>query len=256
MDTNAKLYQDMTKILVKREDIQKAVAQLGREITHDYQGRDLVMVCILKGASVFFSDLIREVDLPVTLDFMALSSYRNSTKSSGVVNLEKDLSVSIKGRDVLIVEDIVDSGNTLFYRERKDCLWLPGCPDIFLRNRILLAAEAELNGPDRESWGRAYCGLVPANKEEPLVAAGQRYRKGSGAPVRIFREPVAVGELVIASRKYPAAVRLAVVPNVPRVEQCVEQERTDPQLVPICLQCFSGSESGEEFFGENRKRRL
>ena len=115
MDTNAKLYQDMTKILVKREDIQKAVAQLGREITHDYQGRDLVMVCILKGASVFFSDLIREVDLPVTLDFMALSSYRNSTKSSGVVNLEKDLSVSIKGRDVLIVEDIVDSGNTLFY---------------------------------------------------------------------------------------------------------------------------------------------
>ena len=93
MDTNAKLYQDMTKILVKREDIQKAVAQLGREITHDYQGRDLVMVCILKGASVFFSDLIREVDLPVTLDFMALSSYRNSTKSSGVVNLEKDLSL-------------------------------------------------------------------------------------------------------------------------------------------------------------------
>ena len=115
MDTNAKLYQDMTKILVKREDIQKAVAQLGRKITRDYQGRDLVMVCILKGASVFFSDLIREVDLPVTLDFMALSSYRNSTKSSGVVNLEKDLSVSIKGRDVLIVEDIVDSGNTLFY---------------------------------------------------------------------------------------------------------------------------------------------
>ena len=107
MDTNAKLYQDMTKILVKREDIQKAVAQLGQEITRDYQGRDLVMVCILKGASVFFSDLIREVDL--------LSSYRNSTKSSGVVNLEKDLSVSIKGRDVLIVEDIVDSGNTLFY---------------------------------------------------------------------------------------------------------------------------------------------
>ena len=105
MDTNAKLYQDMTKILVKREDIQKAVAQLGREITHDYQGRDLVMVCILKGASVFFSDLIREVDLPVTLGFMALSSYRNSTKSSGVVNLEKDLSVSIKGRDVLIVYD-------------------------------------------------------------------------------------------------------------------------------------------------------
>ena len=115
MDTNAKLYQDMTKILVKREDIQKAVAQLGREITHDYQGRDLVMVCILKGASVFFSDLIREVDLPVTLDFMALSSYRNSTKSSGVVQITRDLQRDISGRDIIIVEDILDSGNTLAF---------------------------------------------------------------------------------------------------------------------------------------------
>ena len=115
MDTNAKLYQDMTKILVKREDIQKAVAQLGREITHDYQGRDLVMVCILKGASVFFSDLIREVDLPVTLDFMALSSYRNSTKSSGVVQITRDLQRDISGRDIIIVEDILDSGNTLYF---------------------------------------------------------------------------------------------------------------------------------------------
>ena len=115
MDTNAKLYQDMTKILVKREDIQKAVAQLGQQITHDYQGRDLVMVCILKGASVFFSDLIREVDLPVTLDFMALSSYRNSTKSSGVVRILKDLDKPINGRDVLIIEDIVDSGMTLSF---------------------------------------------------------------------------------------------------------------------------------------------
>ena len=106
MDTNAKLYQDMTKILVKREDIQKHVAQLGREITHDYQGRDLVMVCILKGASVFFSDLIREVDLPVTLDFMALSSYRNSTKSSGVVQITRDLQRDISGRDIIVVEDI------------------------------------------------------------------------------------------------------------------------------------------------------
>lgn len=115
METTAKLYNDVTKILVGRDEIQKAVKELGEKITRDYQGKDLVMVCILKGASVFFSDLIRDVDLPVTLDFMALSSYRNSTKSSGVVNLEKDLSVSIKGRDVLIVEDIVDSGNTLFY---------------------------------------------------------------------------------------------------------------------------------------------
>ena len=148
MDTNAKLYQDMTKILVKREDIQKAVAQLGREITRDYQGRDLVMVCILKGASVFFSDLIREVDLPVTLDFMALSSYRNSTKSSGVVNLEKDLSVSIKGRDVLIVEDIVDSGNTLFYLGK----YLMGRGASSIRIATLLDKPARRKAPIRASY--------------------------------------------------------------------------------------------------------
>ena len=128
MDTNAKLYQDMTKILVKREDIQKAVAQLGREITHDYQGRDLVMVCILKGASVFFSDLIREVDLPVTLDFMALSSYRNSTKSSGVVQITRDLQRDISGRDIIVVEDILDSGNTLYFL--KDYMLAKGANSI------------------------------------------------------------------------------------------------------------------------------
>ena len=128
MDTNAKLYQDMTKILVKREDIQKAVAQLGREITRDYQGRDLVMVCILKGASVFFSDLIREVDLPVTLDFMALSSYRNSTKSSGVVQITRDLQRDISGRDIIVVEDILDSGNTLYFL--KDYMLAKGANSI------------------------------------------------------------------------------------------------------------------------------
>lgn len=95
------------------------------------------------------------------------------------------------------------SGGTLFRRERRDCLWLPGCPDLFLRNRILLAAEGELNGPEREQWGKAYCGLVPAKQEEPLVVVGQRYRKGSGTPVRMFREPVAVGELAIAAGGNP-----------------------------------------------------
>ena len=150
MDTNAKLYQDMTKILVKREDIQKAVAQLGREITRDYQGRDLVMVCILKGASVFFSDLIREVDLPVTLDFMALSSYRNSTKSSGVVQITRDLQRDISGRDIIVVEDILDSGNTLYFL--KDYMLAKGANSITIvtlldkPSRREKAVEADLSG--------------------------------------------------------------------------------------------------------------
>lgn len=91
------------------------------------------------------------------------------------------------------------SGNTLMNGEEKYCLWLPGCGDIFLRNRIALAAEAKLNGPEREQWGQAYCGLVRASEEKPLVALGQRYRKGPGIPVKICREPTVVGELVIAS---------------------------------------------------------
>ena len=93
------------------------------------------------------------------------------------------------------------SGNTLLAGEEKHCLWLPECEDIFLRNRLLLAAEAELNGPEREQWGQAYCALAHASKEEPLVVLGQRYYKGSRIPVRICREPTVIGELVIATRE-------------------------------------------------------
>ena len=115
MDTNAALYKDISRVLVTREEIAEAVAQLGRRITEDYQGKPLMMVGILKGAIVFFSDLIREIDLPVKTEFMAVSSYGAATKTTGVVNLVKDLTVDITGMHVLIVEDIVDSGMTLSY---------------------------------------------------------------------------------------------------------------------------------------------
>ena len=118
MDSNAKLYQDLTKILVTREEISAAVKKLGQQITKDYEGRELMVVGILKGAIVFYSDLIREIDLPLRTDFMAVSSYGSATKSSGVVQLRKDLDRPIEGMDVLIVEDIVDSGMTLSYLKR------------------------------------------------------------------------------------------------------------------------------------------
>lgn len=118
MDSTAKLYEDLTKILVKREDIAEAVKKLGQQITADYQGRELMVVGILKGAIVFYSDLIREIDLPLRTDFMAVSSYGSATKSSGVVQLRKDLDRPVEGMDVLIVEDIVDSGMTLSYLKR------------------------------------------------------------------------------------------------------------------------------------------
>ena len=118
MNTEAKLYQDLESILYDRKELKEAVHQLGKRITNDYQGKTPVMVCILKGASVFFCDLIREIDLPMELEFMATSSYGASTVASGEVRLVKDLDRSILGRDVLLVEDIVDSGMTLNFLKK------------------------------------------------------------------------------------------------------------------------------------------
>lgn len=103
------------KILLTEEEITKRVHELGASISRDYEGLDLLMVGILKGAIIFMADLIRAVDIPVEIDFMAVSSYGSSTESSGVVRILKDLEKNIEGRHVLLVEDIVDTGLTLKY---------------------------------------------------------------------------------------------------------------------------------------------
>ena len=115
MDLTSELYKDLDSVLISKEDIAEKVSALGRRITEDYSGKNPVMVCILKGAAVFFTDLIREIDLPLTLDFMAISSYGSATKTSGVVRILKDLDNDILGKDVIVVEDIVDTGITLSY---------------------------------------------------------------------------------------------------------------------------------------------
>ena len=109
------LYKDVEKLLLHSDEISARVAELSAEITRDYQGRALVCVCILKGAAFFFSDLVRRVDLPLSVDFMSISSYGSATKSSGVVRILKDLDRDIVGRDVLIIEDIIDTGLTLSF---------------------------------------------------------------------------------------------------------------------------------------------
>lgn len=115
MDQTSKLYQDLDRVLVTRDQIREKVQALGKRIAADYEGKEPVLVCVLKGASVFFADLAREIDLPLSMDFMAISSYGSATKSSGVVRVIKDLDQPILGRDVILVEDIVDSGITISY---------------------------------------------------------------------------------------------------------------------------------------------
>ena len=106
------------RILIPAEDLTARVAELGRQVRDDYAGRTPMLVGVLKGAVVFLADLMRAINAPCECDFIAVSSYGASTRSSGIVELTKDLSVPIEGRDVLIVEDIVDTGRTLAYLRR------------------------------------------------------------------------------------------------------------------------------------------
>lgn len=99
MNPNSQLYQDLSSVLYDEAQLKAAITELGARITQDYQGKAPLMVCILKGASLFFSDLIRQIDLPLAIDFMAISSYGASTVSSGEVRLIKDLDRPIKGRE-------------------------------------------------------------------------------------------------------------------------------------------------------------
>jgi hypoxanthine phosphoribosyltransferase len=127
------------EVLVSAEEVQRRVAELGEQISRDYAGRSLLLIGVLKGAVFFLSDLMRFIDVPVEVDFMAVASYGSATDSSGVVRILKDLDASIEGRDVLIVEDIVDSGLTLQYLMR----------NLGSRNPSTLEVCALLTKPER-----------------------------------------------------------------------------------------------------------
>ena len=112
------LERAVTEILVDEETLRNRVGELGEEISRDYAGRDLLLIGVLKGAVFFMADLMRQLTVPCEIDFMAISSYGASTDSSGVVRILKDLDINIEGREVLVVEDIIDSGLTLSYLMR------------------------------------------------------------------------------------------------------------------------------------------
>ncbi len=108
-------YKEIREILLTEEQIQNRIRELGADITKKWAGKDIVLVGILKGSAIFMADLARQIDLPLSFDFMAVSSYGSSTTTSGVVRVLKDLDQSIEGKHVIIVEDIIDSGYTLKY---------------------------------------------------------------------------------------------------------------------------------------------
>lgn len=109
------IHKDIQQVLFSQEQLQAKVQELGTAITADYAGKDLLLIGILKGSYVFLADLSRAIQLPCAVDFMSVSSYGSGTASSGRVKIVKDLSQDIAGKDLLIVEDILDSGNTLYY---------------------------------------------------------------------------------------------------------------------------------------------
>lgn len=133
------LNNDIDKVLFSKEDVEQIIARLGKEISEDYKDKNLLIIGILKGSVVFMSDLMRNIDIHCKIDFMAISSYGASTRSSGVVRLLKDLSTDIAGYDVLIVEDILDSGNTLSHLKEV----------LMLRNPNSLKICTFLDKPER-----------------------------------------------------------------------------------------------------------
>ena len=131
----------VSETLVSRKEIEAAVTRLAKEISEDYKGKDLIVVGILKGAAVFLADLIRKIDCPMIMDFMQVSSYYNGTVSSGNVKIKKDLDYDISGKDVLIVEDIIDSGVTMQCLKR----------ELFSRNPNSIKIVAAFDKPSRRT---------------------------------------------------------------------------------------------------------
>ena len=144
------------EILVQADDLQRRVRELGADVSRDYAGRDLLLICVLKGAVFFLSDLMRAIDVPCEVDFMAVASYGSATDSSGVVRILKDLDSPIEGRHVLIVEDIVDSGLTLQYLMR----------NLRARGPASLEVCALLTKPERRraDVGARYIGFEIPNR--------------------------------------------------------------------------------------------
>ena len=148
--------QDIEEVLLSEEQIKKRVQELGDQISKDYDGQEIIVLCVLKGASIFFADLIRAITVHAKMDFMAISSYGDAQKTSGIVRINKDMDSSITGKHVIIAEDIMDSGLTLSYLTRL----------LNERQPASLRVCALLDKPERRECEITpdYCGFTIPNK--------------------------------------------------------------------------------------------
>ena len=106
---------ESVRVMISEEDVMKRIEEMGKQISEDYAGKQIHLICVLKGGVFFMCELAKRISIPVSMDFMSVSSYGDGTSSSGVVRIAKDLDESLEGKDVLVVEDIIDSGRTLYY---------------------------------------------------------------------------------------------------------------------------------------------
>ena len=147
------MHRDIESILYSEDTFKERIAQMGQQITADYQGADLVVVGLLKGAFVFMADLVRAIDLPLEVDFMVVSSYGSGTESSGELSIAKDLSTPVEGRDVLIIDDILDTGLTLSLLSEQ--LKARGAASV--RSAVLLDKKARRKHPVDCSYVGFFC---------------------------------------------------------------------------------------------------
>lgn len=139
------IHEDVDRILFTEEDLHNRICEMGRQITADHEGESLLVISVLRGAAIFMADLVREIELPLEMDYMAISSYGNGVKSSGIVRILKDLTSSVEGRHVLIAEDILDSGLTLSYLIRNLQARNPASIEVatLLRKKTLQQAKID-----------------------------------------------------------------------------------------------------------------
>lgn len=147
-----KIYENIEKILISKSDLNKRIKELGEEITKDFEGEEIIVVGILKGSVLFMTDLIREIDLPMDIDFMVVSSYEGATESSGNVKIIKDVNIDVANKNVIIVEDIIDSGRTMHNLkelfEVRDCKTLKVCTLLDKKERRKIEIDADYVGFD------------------------------------------------------------------------------------------------------------